>query len=212
MELFYPSFDDIRLILSVQGYKLDYVFVIREIGFWTREKSGCIPFNCKLNRSLLDSTNLRNISIYEDEIHGIRLKKCVENALPASDAKSVFKCLYHSSKSDQAYERKYIGIFAEEAIRGLLSKSGLNNIVVELECLDIFSKMKAVFPNLEMIQQTAKDNPEKYRFCDLHDRLRNNQIPVCSKSKCEIIAAHLEQLYQGQKTYSNLQVRLMNCS
>ena len=48
------DFEDIRIIFCVQGYSLDYKFVLREIGFWTRGLSGSVPFNCKINKNQLD--------------------------------------------------------------------------------------------------------------------------------------------------------------
>ena len=187
------EFEDIRLILSVQGYQLDYAFILREIGFWCREKSGCIPFNCKLNRNHLDSFNLKNINLFEEELHGIKLRKYIENGLPSSDSKSVLKCLYHMAKRND-YDSKYIGIFADECTRGLLSRAGLNNFVIDLENLEIFSRYKDSYPSLQDLRALMSLNPERFACCQMHDRLRNNEIPLCAQMKVESVAYHIQQI------------------
>src|SRR5437868_10507504 len=105
------SFSDIRIILSVQGYPLDYQYIVREIGFWYEGKSGSIPFNCKVNTKQLDTGNHKVITKAEEEINGIRLKKTVDIGLTQSDVKAVLKTLYNINNDSSA---KYIGICGDD--------------------------------------------------------------------------------------------------
>ena len=105
------EFSDIKIILCVQGYSLDYQFILREIGFWTNNFSGSIPFNCKINKNQLDIKNQKTIFALEEDIHGIKTKKPVENGLSLSETKTVLKTLYNLSNNTNS---KYIGICREK--------------------------------------------------------------------------------------------------
>jgi hypothetical protein len=192
MAFFNAKFDDIRLIISIQGYALNYQYIIREIGFWSRSICGLIPFNCKLNRSQLDNISLKNIHIAANEIHGIKQKKTIENALPSSDAYAVIKCLYHLTKRENI-DSDYIGISKEENIAPLIYKSGLGNYIFELDNLDLFKSTNIKFPTIADIKYIIASDSKKYNFCNLHDKLRNDEIPLCAKVKCEIIANYIQQ-------------------
>ena len=41
------NFEDIRIILCAQGYSINNKYIVKEIGFWSRENSGVIPFSSK---------------------------------------------------------------------------------------------------------------------------------------------------------------------
>ena len=94
MAFFNARFEDFRLILSIQGYQ----FIVREVGYWSPNLSGIIQFNCKISASRLDTFSAKNIHITENECHGIKVKKVVENGMASSDISSVFKCLYQITK------------------------------------------------------------------------------------------------------------------
>lgn len=196
--MFNAKFDDLRLILSIQGYALNYQYIVREIGFWSRQLTGVIPFNCKLNRSQLDNISLKNIHICVQEQHGIPQKKIVDNGLASSDAFAVIKCLYHVTKCEQ-YDADYIGVLREENISPIIYKAGLGNYIYELDNLELFKNSSVNLLSLSDIKYIITNEPTKYNYCSLHDRLRNEQIPICAKVKCEIIANYIQQIIQSQQ-------------
>ena len=214
MANFTAKFDDIRLIVCVQGYQLNYQYIVREIGFWSRSISGVIPFNCKVNKSHLDQLSAKNIHIAVNEIHGIKQKKNVDNALPSSDVCAVLKCLFQITKRD-SYDSGYIGVCKEENVTSLFFKAGLGNYLYELDNLDLFqsvttnnstnhSKIKSSFPTLADIKFIISSDPKKYSYCELHDRLRNNEFPVCARTKAEIISTYIQQLLSSNNGAHNI--------
>ena len=213
MANFTAKFDDIRLIVCVQGYQLNYQYIVREIGFWSRSISGVIPFNCKVNKSHLDQLSAKNIHIAVNEIHGIKQKKIVENALPSSDVSAVLKCLFQITKRD-SYDAGYIGVCRDENVTSLFFKAGLGNYIYELDNLDIFQtvsnnnqnnlKNKLSFPTLLDIKFIVSSDPKKYGYCELHDRLRNNEFPVCARTKAEIISTYMQQLLSSSSSANNI--------
>lgn len=212
MAFFNAKFEDIRLIVSIQGYQLNHQYIIREIGFWSQKMTGVIPFNCKLNLAQIDSTSEKNIHIAENEYHGIRLRKILANALPSSDASAVIKCLYHLAKRED-YEADYIGICKEENIAPIIFKAGLGKFILEIDYLDIFQKTNSKLLSLAEIKYLVSTDPIKYKPCTLHDNLRNNGLSVCAKVKCDIIVGQIikmctqiqQQQQQQQQTSTNQQ-------
>lgn len=179
------SFSDIRIILCVQGYPLNYQYVVREIGFWFNGQSGSIPFNCKINANQLDTGNHCIISKCVEEINGIRLKKTTEAGLSLSETKAVLRTLYHLNDS----KAKLIGICGDDNINGLLFKAGLGSYVKDLKFMDIFKQSNTTLPTNEMIRSTIKQKMDNYKVCNMHDRLLvNNEFPLCAKVKAEFIA------------------------
>src|SRR6266481_5810957 len=180
------NFSDIRIILSVQGYPIDYQYVVREIGYWINGQSGSIPFNCKINVNQLDIKNHSIINKSVEEINGIRLKKSTEGGLSLSDTKAVLKTLYHLNNSHKA---KFIGICGDDHINGLLHKAGLGCFVKDLNYLDVFKQNNVTLPTNEIIRTSLRQNFDKYKVCPLHDYfLKNNDFPLCAKVKAEFIA------------------------
>ncbi|MGH7748209.1 MAG: hypothetical protein ACREQ5_26150 [Candidatus Dormibacteria bacterium] len=184
------NFDDIRIIICAHGYSLDYQYVVREIGFWTNGVSGSISFNCKINKRQLDGKTLRTIRCLEEEIHGIKLNKRVDNGLALSDINAVLRTLYHMSDDNKA---KCIGICRDENIKGLLYKAGLGNYVVEIDNLLMFDRTTDKCPSNPELQIVMQNNPNKYVICNLHDNLKTYDYPICSKVKAQYIGEYCKE-------------------
>lgn len=182
---------DIRIIICVQGYNLDFQYIIREIGFWCNGQSGSIPFNVKLNKSHLDVKNQQIISHCEEELNGIKLKRNFDNALASSDIRQVLKTLFHLNNKSTA---KYIGITNDEKLDGIIYKSGLGNYIFHLENLSSMKQNNLQLPNNDIIRQYLKKYPDRYLICPIHDRLTINEYPICAKAKAEIIADYLRNV------------------
>jgi hypothetical protein len=195
------DFNDIRLIICVQGYSLVNQFVVREIGFWTRGFSGSVPFNCKINKNQLDVKTQKTIFALEEEIHGIKLKKHVENGLTLSDTKTVLRTLYHMADNGGG---KYIGICRDENVSGLLYKAGLGSYVFEMDFLTCFHNSMDHCPSNKDLQAILKNDPNKYVICSIHDRLRNNEFPICGKVKAEYIAEYCKEYEENVTSIKNI--------
>lgn len=198
MSQFKPRFEDIRVIFSVQGYQLNNQFVVREVGYWSPKMSGVIQFNTKISASRLDTFSVKNIHISENEIHGIRLKKFIDNGMASSEVGSVLRCLYQMVKMEGSVA-DYIGIIREENISSILYKAGLGKYVIELEDLIAIAKSNATLPSFNDIKYVIGTEMNKYKPCSLHDSLRTSETPVCSRAKAEIIANHIQQVTAQQQ-------------
>src|SRR5260370_8613332 len=187
MALYMPSFDEIRIIICVQGYILDYQFVVREIGFWSREKFGSIPFNCKINRNQLDTKSNKSVYFAENELHGIKLKTTTQFGLTNCEIKSVLRTLYHMTETNNP-KAKYIGIVRDENVNGLLFKSGLGNLVMDMNNLEIFRNSTNNCPSNKDYWVMMKSDPSRYKVCKLHSKLSINDSPICAAVKAKYIA------------------------
>ncbi len=152
------SFEDLRIILCVQGYNLDYQFIVREIGFWCNGLSGSIPFNCKVNRNQLDVKNQKTLYALEELIHGINLKYSVKLGLAQSETRAVLRTLYNmgDNGAKAGSKAKYIGICRDENINGLLYKAGLGANVIDIDNLEMFQHSSIKCPSNKDLQVVMK--------------------------------------------------------
>jgi hypothetical protein len=190
------DFSDIRIIVCSQGYHLDYQYIPREIGFYFNGQSGSVPFNVKLNKNHLDVKNLQTVLYAEEEIHGIKLKRNYDNALAVSDLKSVIRTLFHLNSASNA---KYIAIARDENLEGLFYKSGLGNYLTYLDNINVLRNTNTVLPSNEAIKQYLKKNPDNYNICGLHEKLRQGDMPLCSKVKAEFLANFCKSVIRNQQ-------------
>ncbi len=58
------TFDEIRLIICVNGYTIKNDFVIREIGFWSRNMNSVITFSSRLIYNDLTSIDKINNELF----------------------------------------------------------------------------------------------------------------------------------------------------
>jgi len=123
----------------------------------------------------------------EEEVHGIKMKKSIENAPPSSEMKSILKCIYLITKSED-YESSYIGVCGEDKISGLLAKANLGKYVIELDSLDLLKRNNIKFPTNDEIRNELIKRKNEYPVCYLHEKLKNDAIPHCSRAKAEFIA------------------------
>jgi hypothetical protein len=198
MSQFKPRFEDIRVIFSIQGYQLSNQFVVREVGYWSPKINGVIQFNTKISASRLDTFSIKNIHILENEFHGIRLKKFIENAMASSDVASVLKCLYQVTKTEGSVA-DYIGIIRDEKISSIVYKAGLGKYIIELEDMFNFDKPNTTLPNYCNLKYIIGTEMSKYKPCSLHDSLRTSETPICARAKAEIIANYLQQMNAQQQ-------------
>ena len=192
--------NDIKLILSVQGYDLDFQYVVREIGFWSNGFSGSIPFNVKLNKNQLNVRNLDRVSFCENELNGIKLKRNFEHALAGSDIKPVLRTIFQLNSSNNS---NYIGIVRDEPLDGLLHKCGLGSFVTYLDNVDVVKNTNSSLPTNEFFRQYMKKNPDAYIVCPIHERLTINEFPICAKAKAVFLADVLKTLSKNHVTINS---------
>ena len=196
MACYRPDFDEIQIIMCVQGYALENQFIIRELGYWTREKCGVVPFNCKLNKKLFDSRSLQTINYLEERIHGIKVEKKFEYGLPSGEFKTVLKTLYHTTKIDNIIT-PFIGVCRDENIIQLLYKTGLGKFVYDLDNLEILKENQLKCPSNKDLKNELINDSNNYKTCFMHDKLMNNEIPLCAKVKSKFIADFISNLYKS---------------
>jgi hypothetical protein len=201
MALPLPSVDNVRFILCCQGYNLSYQYIVREIGFCFKDYYGTIPFNCKINKKNLDINNQSIINDVIDNVHGIHYKICAKNGLTMSEMNSVLRTLYNVFET---YEGSN-GILIDdndENLNGILHKAGLGNHVLQLRSIYEFRGMNISFPTNEEIRTICKNNPSLYGRCNNHNRLNNDDIPICAGVKAKIMSENLKkfkEIYDNNK-------------
>lgn len=186
------DFSDIKLIICVQGYPLTTNYVIREIGFWSKDISGSIPFNVKINKDKLDIKSQQIISNAEETIHGMKMKKSFDFGIAGSEFKAVLKTLFNMVNDN--LKGGFIGVQPGDRIIGYLHASGLGNYVTDLDYLNVIQKANLKCPDDEMIRNVIKQHPEKFKVCSLHESLNINEPPLCAKVKAEIIANYCQSI------------------
>ena len=124
-----------------------------------------------------------------------------------SEAKAVLRSLYQMYSSG---DPKYIGICRDESINGLLHKSGLGSYVIDLDDLNIFNNSNDKCPGTNDLQLFMRNNPNKYEICCLHDKLRNDERPVCAKVKAEFIADFIQKYESDVKETIDSLIKMDN--
>jgi hypothetical protein len=207
MAAFNAKLEDIRLIVSIQGYSLKSQYIVRELGFWSRKMCGNVKFNCKINMKLLDSASANDIYIIENEYHGIRAKRTLENALPSSECSAVLRTLYHITARDDNYAADYIGILKDENTSFLLFKAGLGKFVFDLNQLDIVKKNHTLLYTSDDMKKIIENDPINYAPCELHESLRNNKTPICTKNKVLLLTNQIMSLYSKAQQNEGYMIR-----
>jgi hypothetical protein len=181
------NFEDIRIILCVQGYSINSKYVVREIGFWNRENSGVIPFTLRTKFYKLSNEDKMSVNYLVKVHHGIPLNKQVNYGLMNQEAAAAIKTLYHScSNENSERERNYIGICDDMNIYHLLNIAGLGHLVVNLK--NLYDKPETTIPSNNNILKMKEFGYCCLRPCELHDPLSNENIPFCARTKAIILA------------------------
>jgi len=195
------NFEDIRIILCVQGYSINSKYVVREIGFWSREKSGVIPFTSKISFNKLSNEEKMSVNYLVNVHHGIPLNKQVNYGLMNQEAAATIKTLYHSFKNEKNdRERNYIGICDDMNIYHLLNIAGLGYLVVNLK--NLYEKPENSIPSNNDILKMKEFGQCCLKPCELHENLPNEKIPFCARAKAIILAdwcKNMNNLYYKMK-------------
>jgi len=187
-----PKFEDLRIVICSNGFKLDCDYILREIGFSYENVSGSIPFNCRLNRYKIEATSQFIIDYLENEVHGIKFNKKVDHGLLASECISVLKSLYHLNTTTSA---KYIGISSQdEGIKALLYKAGLGQYIIDLNNIDVVKNNSPIPSDGELM--VIQQNEITCNPCSIHDRLKSFYKPLCAKTKAEYLFNFCKSLNQ----------------
>jgi hypothetical protein len=181
------NFEDIRIILCAQGYSINNKYIVKEIGFWSRENSGVIPFSSKNKFYTLSNEDKMSINYLVKVHHGIPLNKQVNYGLMNQEAVAVIKTLYHSCWNENSgRERNYIGICDDMNIFHLLNIAGLGHLVVNLKKL--YDKLNTTLPSNSNILKMKEFGYCCLKPCYLHEPLSNENVPFCARAKAIILA------------------------
>lgn len=199
------KFENLRLVISVQGYLLSDRLIIREIGFWNRIMTGLLYFNHETEFSSLDSFGKKNIVMAHEEIHAINWFDDIENGFDYKQAPIVLKTLYQLSKVKDSENLNLIGIFRGEHVDDLITRAELDAYKLEMESLDIMHESNIVhnLPRFNDYHDIIAENVEKFPPCRIHKNLNYNVTPICALSKVNAVIKHIDNLSHSNKQTLN---------
>jgi hypothetical protein len=183
------SFNEIRVIICVNGYTVKNEFVVREIGFWSRNINSVIPFSSRITYNSLSSIDKTTINYLLNAHHGIGIKKQPNNGLLPSETCGVIKSIYHmcSDKFDDS-KRIYIGYADDLNALQLLHKAGLSHLAINVKKL-----FEIEPPSNAKITEMCHYGKGIYSPCSLHEDLMNQMPPLCAKVKSLILAEWIHE-------------------
>jgi hypothetical protein len=190
------SFNDIRLILCVNGYNVKNEYVVREIGFWSRNSNSVIPFVSRITYNNLSIFDKATINYLLNSHHGIGLNKQPINGLLPSESCAVIKSIYHSCQTMfDDDKRKYIGYCDDINMLNLIIKCGLGHLAVNIK--DMFETNPP--SNMNIIEKPYYGYGI-YSPCGLHRKLTNEMPPMCARVKSLVLAEWLQN--ESNKNYN----------
>jgi hypothetical protein len=163
------SFDNLKLIICLNGYTVNEEFIVMEIGFWSRKLCGVIPFTSNKNYINLSSIDKMTVNYLYNVHHAINFNSKPENGMHQKDAVAAFKILYNICTDDYgSNERKFIGYSNDPNTLSLLYKSGLSDVAVNIE--NIYDQKP---PSNNQIMTMSNYGKGCYKPCMLHQNLNN---------------------------------------
>ena len=183
------DFDDLRLIVCINGFTLDESYQIVELGFWSRKISGVIPFKSTKVWSKLNHMDKLTVNYLTNEYHGIELSKLKnQDALHQSDIFGAIRSIYHLC-DDGVENRKLIGYLGNSWILDTFGKIGIGNYLV---------KLQEMFPNCEKfsIDNIRKDESygtKDFAICGMHGDLNSGLMPNCARAISNYLADYCQK-------------------
>jgi hypothetical protein len=174
------KFNQIRLIVGVEGFEINNEFIVKEIGYATENHFDVIKLQYT-NKKQMSYFNRKKIYYLSNEHHGIDLYNNKNYWPKHSDAASIIQTLYQITASKQNPEKTYIAYNNDIHIRTLIHKAGLDQVSVNVK--DLFW---SPIPSLNTLKSEKVYNTGVYKICDLHD-LNSEKNFQCAKSKIKLL-------------------------
>lgn len=173
------DFDDVRMIVCLNGFTINETFQIVELGFWSRKISGVIPFKSTKSWSKLNHLDRLSVNYLTSEYHGIGMDQLkYQDALHQSDIFGALRAIYHMT-DDGVKNRKLIGYLGNQCLLEILGKMGIGNYLVNISELCPTSSI-----SIDQIRSSEDYGWEDFEICNLHNNYVGNdfRFPVCAKA------------------------------
>ena len=185
------NFDDLRLIVCLNGFTINDQFQIVEFGFWSRKLSGNIPFKSTKVWSKLNHLDRLSVNYLTSEYHGIGLEQLkYQDALHQTDIFGSIRSIYHLC-DDGVENRKLIGYLGNECLLELLGKLGIGNYPV---------KINDMYPASSIQIDEIRNNKlygeiPDFEICKIHTQYNGNDFryPVCARAIACFLAKFCEE-------------------
>ena len=176
------NFNDIRVIFCINGFYIDEEFQVMEIGFWSRNISGVIPFFNKKCYSKLTHKDRMSVNYLTYAHHGLNLTNKFDKSLSQSEVVSCLKSIYQIC-SDENDSRIYIGYMNDNFFLNIAGKAGLGNLIVNIDKM-----YDEHAPSNEVMMRHNDYGKAEYKPCFLHQKIENDKDPHCAKVKAKFLA------------------------
>ena len=175
------SFDKIRVIIGVEGTKLNDQFIAKEIGYTCSNFTGSIG----MNFGLQDSKKYKKLDLQKSNFlykfhHGIDIFNNNLNWPDTFDYEAVLKTIYHLSEDKNNPDKIYIGYNNDPHIATLLHNSNLGDLAINL--YNIYEDI----PSMKKIKLLPYYGHGVYSQCFIHDRHTHARIQ-CAAVKTKIL-------------------------
>jgi hypothetical protein len=189
------TFEQIRVIIGVEGFLINNRFIPKEIGFCSEKLSSSIGLNF-YNNERLNQEDIKKSNFLYKFHHGLDIYRNCINWPKHSDFESVIKTIYNLTEDKTHPQKIYIAYNNDPNIRSLLHKSGLDHLAVNL--YNRFDEL----PSMKTIKFLPYYGWGVYTQCDLHDRHPYAKIQ-CAKTKCNILHEICLENYLKNKNSNN---------
>lgn len=187
------DFNDVRLIVCLNGFTINETFQIVELGFWSRKFSGVIPFKSTKSWSKLNHLDKLSVNYLTSEYHGIGLDQLKnQNALHQSDIFGALRAIYHLT-DDGVKDRKLIGYLGNQCLLDILGKMGIGGYLVNIK-----EMCSPTSISIDQIRSSQDYGWDDFEICNLHNNYVGNdfKFPVCAKSiSCYLANYFMNKIY-----------------
>jgi hypothetical protein len=168
------TFDQIRVIITCEGFKTRKGFIVKEIGYKSATLSGSIGLNY-YHRNFTKRDSDQNNYLFSN-LHGININQNHFTWPNNEDVSAVIKSIYLLCENENDLNnKKYIGYNNDLNILSLLHEAGLDSISVNL------SSIYENIPSIKNLKNNDSYGFGHYSTCKLHQNcIIKNQ---CAKVK-----------------------------
>jgi len=181
-------FNEIRVILSLEGFYINNKFVIKELGFKSCNLNSVIYF--KTDTKIFKEKDLKTTYFLSNFIHGLSFYKNNEYWMSSNDYKAVIKTIYQLTETEDK-SKIYIGYSNDINLLTILHNSGLDKISVNLK--EIYKDI----PTIKAIKRLSTYGFGPYTLCQMHNESEYYKYQ-CAKVKSLILYDWCLDKYQQQ--------------
>jgi len=183
------KYEDIRVIMTCEGYKTSHGFIVKEISYKSSTLSGSIGLNY-YNKNFTSKDEEQNNFLFSN-LHGIDINKNNFTWPNNEDVSAVIKSIYLLCENENDLNNKvYIGYNNDLNILSLLHQAGLDCISVNL--VSIFKNI----PTIKSLKNNDSYGFGHYKPCKLHRNcIIKNQ---CAKIKSLLLFEWCVNEYKKQ--------------